>query len=299
MADVFISYASEDRDRAAQLASALGAFGWSVWWDRKIITGQAFDHAIERELENAKSVIVLWSEHSIGSEWVRNEAAVASERGVLVPATIESVKLPLEFRRKQTADLIDWKGEPSHSGFQALCEGVTNTIGSAPLHPARLRQRQKFQWNRRWALAAIVTIAVAVGLGVYLISPWRTTMPTPISQSDRSEASAPSESKKPRSAVTGLADLVTGTYFGNVMADSKGSSRSDIGVTVTKLDPYTVRVTSDYPRLGTVDVTLTRIGNKILSAGGDSPFIVDLDQNPPTLAFNPRNELAYGGTKQK
>jgi len=84
MADVVISYASEDRDRAAQLASALGACGWSVWWDRKIIIGQAFDQAIERELENAKSVIVLWSEHPIRSEWVKNEAAVASERGVLV-----------------------------------------------------------------------------------------------------------------------------------------------------------------------------------------------------------------------
>ena len=299
MADVFISYANEDRDRAVQLASALGALGWSVWWDRKIITGQAFDQAIERELENAKSVIVLWSEHSVGSEWVKNEAAAASERGVLVPATIESVKLPLEFRRKQTADLIDWKGEPSHSGFQALCEGIANTIGGAPLHQAIPRHGQKLQWNPRWALAAIVTIAVALGLGVYLIRPWRSTTPTPTSQSDRSEASAASESKKALSAVAGLADLVTGTYFGNVMSDSKGSSRSDIDVTITKLDRYTVRVTSDYPRIGTVDVTLTRIGNKIFAAGGDSPFIVDLDQNPPTLTFNPRNELAYGGTKQK
>jgi len=60
MTDVFISYASEDREQAAKLASELGAFGWSVWWDRKIITGQAFDQAIERELETAKSVVVLW-----------------------------------------------------------------------------------------------------------------------------------------------------------------------------------------------------------------------------------------------
>jgi hypothetical protein len=132
--DVFISYASEDRDRAGKLASALSALGWSVWWDRKIITGQAFDQAIERELETAKCVVVLWSQHSITSEWVKTEAAVASERGVLVPAFIDSVKLPLEFRRKQTADLIDWNGEPSYSGFQALCEGIATTIGSAPLH---------------------------------------------------------------------------------------------------------------------------------------------------------------------
>ncbi len=299
MSDVFISYASEDRDRAAQLASSLGAFGWSVWWDRKIITGQVFDHAIELELENAKSVIVLWSKHSIGSEWVKNEAAVAAERGVLVPATIDSVKLPLEFRRKQTADLIDWKGEPSHCGFQALCEGVTNTIGGAPLHQAIPGQRQRLRWNPRWALAAIATIAVAVGLGVYLTGPWRTTTPTPIPQSDRPEASIPSESKKPSSAVTGLADLVIGTYFGDVMADSKGSSRSDILVTITKLDRYTVRVTSDYHRFGTVDVRLTRIGNGIFSVGGDSTLIVDLDRNPPSLEFNPRGELAYGGTKQE
>jgi hypothetical protein len=299
MTDVFISYASEDRERAAQLANALGAIGRSVWWDRKIITGQAFDHAIERELENAKSVVVLWSKHSIGSEWVKNEAAAASERGVLVPAAIESVKLPLEFRRRQTADLIDWKGEPSHSGFQALCEGVNNTIGGAPQHQAMPPQAQKSRWSSRWASAAIVAVAVAAGLGVYLANPWPTSTPAPVLRSDPPEAGTPFESRKPHSAVTGLSDLVIGTYSGNVMADSKGSSRSDIDVTIIKLDRYTVRVSSDYHGLGTVDVTLTRIGNKIVNAEGDSPFMVDLDRDPPTLAFNPRNELAYGGTKQK
>jgi hypothetical protein len=39
--DVFVSYAREDRDRAHKLANALAAFGWSVWWDRKIITGES------------------------------------------------------------------------------------------------------------------------------------------------------------------------------------------------------------------------------------------------------------------
>jgi hypothetical protein len=97
MADVFISYASEDRERAGKFASALSAHGWSVWWDRKIITGQAFDIVIERELESAKSVVVLWSKHSIESEWVKNEASVAAERGILVPALIDEVILPLDF----------------------------------------------------------------------------------------------------------------------------------------------------------------------------------------------------------
>eukprot|EP01041_Mallomonas_annulata_P038753 gene38753-62313_t len=137
MTDVFLSYASEDREQAGQLASALGSLGWSVWWDRKIIAGQAFDQAIERELESARCVVVLWSAHSTASEWVKNEAAVASERGVLVPALIDSVKLPLEFRRKQTAELMGWDGDAAHPGFLALCEGVANAMGSAaPAPPA-------------------------------------------------------------------------------------------------------------------------------------------------------------------
>ena len=117
MADIFISYASEDAVRAGKMAEAFGTMGWSVWWDRRIIVGQRYDQIIERELEGAKSVVVLWSEHSIGSEWVRNEAAVGARRGVLVPAMLERVQLPLEFSRKQTADLTGWNGDASHSGF--------------------------------------------------------------------------------------------------------------------------------------------------------------------------------------
>lgn len=130
--DVFVSYASEDREQAQRLAHAFDQQGWSVWWDRKIVAGQEFDQAIEYELESAKSVVVLWSSRSIASEWVRNEAAVGAQRGVLVPAMIESVKLPLEFRRKQTADLTGWNGELSHSGFRSVCEGVASIIGRAP-----------------------------------------------------------------------------------------------------------------------------------------------------------------------
>ncbi len=68
MADVFLSYAREDRASAQALAEALALEGWSVWWDHRIIVGEAFDQAIERELHAAKSVVVLWSDHSVVSE---------------------------------------------------------------------------------------------------------------------------------------------------------------------------------------------------------------------------------------
>ena len=42
MADVFISYSSRNRREAAALAGALAEGGLTVWWDREILTGEAF-----------------------------------------------------------------------------------------------------------------------------------------------------------------------------------------------------------------------------------------------------------------
>ena len=125
MADIFISYASPNRERARALAEVLTAQGWSVWWDRAIVTGQAFDHAIEQALEAARCVVVLWSAEAVASEWVKNEAAAAAERGVLLPARLDDVRLPLEFRRRQTADLQGWTASDlDHEGFAALCQEI-------------------------------------------------------------------------------------------------------------------------------------------------------------------------------
>lgn len=176
MTDVFVSYANEDRERVRKLASALEARDWSVWWDRKIIAGQTFDQVIEHELETAKSVVVLWSNDSISSEWVKNEATVALERGVLVPALIDRVKPPLEFRRKQTADLVGWDGDPSHDGFQVLCDGVaatTNISGVKP-HHSTASPVLRFRWNRRWTLGVITAVAIVLGFVAYkglIVSP--------------------------------------------------------------------------------------------------------------------------------
>src|SRR5262245_56894585 len=137
MTDVFISYASEDRTRAKKLAEALEAKGFSVWWDRNIIAGQTYDEVIEHELEIATSVVVLWSKHSVVSEWVKNEAQVAVERGRLVPALIDDVKPPLEFRRKQTVDLVGWDGDLGHPGLDTLHGGISAHVAreSSPTQP--------------------------------------------------------------------------------------------------------------------------------------------------------------------
>jgi hypothetical protein len=298
MTDVFLSYANEDRERASKLASSLEACGWSVWWDRKIIAGQTFDQVIERELETARSVVVLWSKDSISSEWVKNEAAVAADRGVLVPALIDPVKLPLEFRRKQAADLVNWDGDLSHQGFQALHDGIAAKAansGHAAPPPPTIATPSSSRWNHRWTLGIFAAIVILSGSGVY----WGTVRVTdqPIVRDGRKAVPEPIADTG-RNAVA-LADLVAGTYYGDVISDAKGSSRSDVTVTIAKLDKQKVRITSDYGRLGMVETDLARAGNTIQSGEGFPSLSVDLEKKPVRLSYNPDGEVTYSGQKQQ
>lgn len=71
MSDIFISYAREDRDTAERFAIALKGQGFSVWWDRVIPAGRVFEEVIEEAIGSSNCVVVLWSNHSIKSNWVK------------------------------------------------------------------------------------------------------------------------------------------------------------------------------------------------------------------------------------
>ncbi|HRP56132.1 toll/interleukin-1 receptor domain-containing protein [Agriterribacter sp.] len=128
MADIFISYSSEDKTRVRAIAETLEHKGWSVWWDRQIPVGQRYDTVIEQELNRAKCVIVIWTQRSVNSEWVKNEASEAAQRNILAPVILENVKIPLAFRRIEAAQLSSWKGEPDHPELEILFSAVESII---------------------------------------------------------------------------------------------------------------------------------------------------------------------------
>ncbi len=91
MADIFISYSSTDKTIVKRLAQLLEENGWSVWWDRQIPIGQQYDTVIETELQKAACVLVVWTQRSIASEWVKNEASEAAAKKKLVPLMLEDL----------------------------------------------------------------------------------------------------------------------------------------------------------------------------------------------------------------
>jgi TIR domain len=124
MADIFLSYAQADREQAREIATALIARGWEVWWDVTLSPGTHFRDKIAEQLEAARCVVVLWSRASIKSDWVIDEADDGKRRRILIQALIENVLPPHGFRQIQTATLIQWDGRDSRE-FARFCEGIS------------------------------------------------------------------------------------------------------------------------------------------------------------------------------
>jgi tetratricopeptide (TPR) repeat protein len=134
--DVFLSYAREDRPCAERLAEAFSACGWRVWWDREIEVGDDFGAQIESNLLSARIVVVLWSEHSIHSGFVKDEAARARDASKLHPVRIGDVSIPIGFGQLQTFDLLECG--TSDADVRPLIDQLGRAMSKAPvIAPAR------------------------------------------------------------------------------------------------------------------------------------------------------------------
>lgn len=85
MADIFISYSKQEPELTTALAKDLEACGYTTWWDTRILSGDEFPDIIHQELNQAKAVIVIWTPISVQSRWVRAEAHIGFEKGILIP----------------------------------------------------------------------------------------------------------------------------------------------------------------------------------------------------------------------
>ena len=174
MADIFISYKRDDTKRVQPLAAALETEGFSVWWDPALRIGQTYSSAIHTQLATAKAVMPVWTERSVDSEWVQEEAAQGKRRGVLLPVRMDAVEPPLGFTMVQTADLSNWSGgDREHQEWRRLIEQAHALVGgdrpaaAMPRRPPR-RNLRLMHFSRRHFIAAAALIGVLGTAGLVI-----------------------------------------------------------------------------------------------------------------------------------
>lgn len=208
MARIFISYAHEDQAAAKRIVDALAREGLDAWWDHEIPPGRSWDEVIGGRIAKADVVIVIWSQRSVGSNFVKEEAQLAHDAGKLLPVRIEDVEPPVGFRRVHAANLIGWRGQQDHAQWRSMLSEVGARL-NAPMTPRPSAPRSAPRASNGPLLLAVAAAIVVLGGGAYFVlsQPTGPAVPTPAQTADTSPANAPNQELEPAS----ISSLVTTT----------------------------------------------------------------------------------------
>jgi len=179
MAQIFLSYARSDADKAQSLAIVLEHAGHNIWWDRHIGGGSQYTKVIEEALAAADVVVVLWSAEAVESYWVRDEAAAGRDTGRLVPVTVDGSEPPLGFRQFQTMNLSQGSAQWKPAQLAALLDAIGSVasgnrqaaISPKPRPPANNGFFAALAANP-WRLIALIIGLAIFGLGLFITRPW-------------------------------------------------------------------------------------------------------------------------------
>lgn len=133
--DIFLSYKREDEVFAGTLAHALEQSGYSVWWDRSLLAGNSWRSQIRAAIDRSRVMIVIWTPASAGpdGDFVRDEAGLGKQRGVLIPVHMEDTELPLGFGELQSTDLRQWRGSRRDIFYKDLTASIDAKLQGLPL----------------------------------------------------------------------------------------------------------------------------------------------------------------------
>ena len=147
MAEVFLSYKREDKERVRLVAEALGREGFDVWWDERIVPAERWDEEIEQNIGAARAVIVFWTPDSVRSHWVRTEAEFAKSANKLVPITLIACQPPLAFLLVQAVDLTRWRGEVDDRNWLRAVAWLRDLIAGKPPTEQKQAQQLRADWR--------------------------------------------------------------------------------------------------------------------------------------------------------
>jgi hypothetical protein len=142
MASVFLSYSHADREFVRRLAQDLTNQAVEVWLDEwRMAVGQDIKAVLDEGIAAYDFFLIVLSETSIGSGWVRHELEIALEKevagrsGVVLPILLERVTLPAPIADRQPFDFTN----DYTAGLNALVGALGHVTVKIALDTPRLR----------------------------------------------------------------------------------------------------------------------------------------------------------------
>jgi hypothetical protein len=155
---VCIIHYESDKNIAENLEYALNKYGISVWREDQIELGSRTSEEINKAIDSARIVIVLWSTNSVKSALLKEQAERAKKRTALIPVLIDNVKLPSESVGTQAANLVGWNGEEDNKEFIKLRQ----LIQEPRLLDLVTKRLSTANWNTIASIAGVIVAASGV-----------------------------------------------------------------------------------------------------------------------------------------
>jgi hypothetical protein len=123
----FLSHSSRDKHFVRKLAADLVASGVKVWLDeQRILVGDSIPEKIAQGLAESDFFLIILSEHSVNSDWVKKELSGALVREIerrkvtVLPIKLDSAKMPDSIADKKYADFTG----SYNTGLKDLLESI-------------------------------------------------------------------------------------------------------------------------------------------------------------------------------
>ena len=184
MISMFISHSSKDKQIARRLGKDLRSYGAQVWLDEaELRVGDPVFDNIAGQIANTDFVVVLISEHSALSEWVKREVDLALKLRVkILPCRLDRSNLPPQLSALRYADFL----HPAtyHEGLGEL----VNAMGLDEVDPEKIFlenyvyfdlvdlndgfDAQTIRYFTAQDFAIILRRVQLLHIGIYGIEPW-------------------------------------------------------------------------------------------------------------------------------
>jgi TolB-like protein len=166
---IFISYSRDDEKQALHLLDVLRREGFTVWIDQEAIAGASiWSDEIVQNIKQCEIFIALLSDHSVASNNVGKEIALAAEHGkIILPVEIGHVALPgrLEYA---LAGIQKTSFSDEAAILHAVRSQVARLSGVETDSAIRAKMLRKRRMRSRISMAAVAAIVLAAASFLFL-----------------------------------------------------------------------------------------------------------------------------------